>query len=225
MPSGLKRFQNAETLHFITFSCFHRFPLLEVPGGRWPGHQPATTLSAPFNHSFIVVEWETTHLNRVGRQVGAGGPPIPANEVGAPSIASFQRWVGEHEPQPAPSALLPRFSPGKAGSPHHASPSSAGLSPPSEHNQPQPNPNPPPQTSPRIFPLFGSCIRLQQHNRITSPTRPQTRSASLSGQPRRHPLVRSRQARPRPIAPPHPGPQSQSPPAKPVRAESSSASP
>jgi putative transposase len=34
MPSGLKRFQNAETLHFITFSCFHRFPLLEVPGAR-----------------------------------------------------------------------------------------------------------------------------------------------------------------------------------------------
>jgi putative transposase len=31
MPYGLKRFQKAETLHFITFSCFHRLPLLEVP--------------------------------------------------------------------------------------------------------------------------------------------------------------------------------------------------
>jgi putative transposase len=31
MPSGLKRFQNAESLHFITFSCFHRLPLLETP--------------------------------------------------------------------------------------------------------------------------------------------------------------------------------------------------
>jgi putative transposase len=34
MPSGLKRFQKAEALHFITFSCFHRLPLLEAPGAR-----------------------------------------------------------------------------------------------------------------------------------------------------------------------------------------------
>ncbi len=32
MPSGLKRFQQAEALHFVTFSCFHRLPLLEAPG-------------------------------------------------------------------------------------------------------------------------------------------------------------------------------------------------
>ena len=29
MPRGLRRFQKAESLHFITFSCFHRFPFLE----------------------------------------------------------------------------------------------------------------------------------------------------------------------------------------------------
>jgi len=34
MPSGLKRFQQAESLHFITFSCFHRFPLLDAAGAR-----------------------------------------------------------------------------------------------------------------------------------------------------------------------------------------------
>jgi putative transposase len=34
MPSGLKRFQKAESLHFITFSCFQRLPLLEAPGAR-----------------------------------------------------------------------------------------------------------------------------------------------------------------------------------------------
>jgi putative transposase len=34
MPSGLKRFQKAESLHFITFSCFHRLPLLEASGAR-----------------------------------------------------------------------------------------------------------------------------------------------------------------------------------------------
>jgi putative transposase len=31
MPYGLRRFQKAEALHFITFSCFHRLPLLEAP--------------------------------------------------------------------------------------------------------------------------------------------------------------------------------------------------
>ncbi|HEV2485903.1 MAG TPA: transposase [Terracidiphilus sp.] len=31
MPYGLKRFQKAEALHFITFSCFHRLPLLDAP--------------------------------------------------------------------------------------------------------------------------------------------------------------------------------------------------
>ena len=30
MPYGLKRFQKAEALHFITFSCFHRLPFLET---------------------------------------------------------------------------------------------------------------------------------------------------------------------------------------------------
>jgi putative transposase len=31
IPYGLKRFQQAESLHFVTFSCFHRFPyLLEI---------------------------------------------------------------------------------------------------------------------------------------------------------------------------------------------------
>ena len=34
MPSGLKRFQKAESLHFITFSCIHRLPLLEAPAAR-----------------------------------------------------------------------------------------------------------------------------------------------------------------------------------------------
>jgi putative transposase len=31
MPYGLKRFQKAEALHFITFRCFHRLPLFEAP--------------------------------------------------------------------------------------------------------------------------------------------------------------------------------------------------
>jgi len=39
MPFGLKRFQQAEALHFITFSCFHRLPYLEQP-------EPKSTLEA-----------------------------------------------------------------------------------------------------------------------------------------------------------------------------------
>jgi len=31
MPYGLKRLQQAETLHFVTFSCFQRLPLLASP--------------------------------------------------------------------------------------------------------------------------------------------------------------------------------------------------
>jgi len=34
MPSGLRRFHRAESLHFITFSCFHRLALLEADGAR-----------------------------------------------------------------------------------------------------------------------------------------------------------------------------------------------
>jgi len=34
MPSGLSRFQKAESLHFVTFSCFNRLALLETPGAR-----------------------------------------------------------------------------------------------------------------------------------------------------------------------------------------------
>ncbi len=34
MPRGLKRFQNSESLHFITFSCFRRLALLDAPGAK-----------------------------------------------------------------------------------------------------------------------------------------------------------------------------------------------
>ena len=34
IPTGLKRFQRADALHFVTFSCFHRLPLLEAPAAR-----------------------------------------------------------------------------------------------------------------------------------------------------------------------------------------------
>ena len=42
MPYGLKRFQRAEALHFVTFSCFHRLPFLE---GRWPTHRDKAAMN------------------------------------------------------------------------------------------------------------------------------------------------------------------------------------
>jgi putative transposase len=34
MPYGLKRYQQAESLHFITFSCYHRLPYLDTPNSK-----------------------------------------------------------------------------------------------------------------------------------------------------------------------------------------------
>jgi putative transposase len=34
MPYGLRRYQRAESLHFITFSCFHRLPYLSGPAAK-----------------------------------------------------------------------------------------------------------------------------------------------------------------------------------------------
>ena len=34
MPTGLRRFQKADALHFITFSCFHRLAFLEASGAK-----------------------------------------------------------------------------------------------------------------------------------------------------------------------------------------------
>src|SRR5271166_1053557 len=34
MPWGLKRYQQTRDLHFLTFSCFHRAPLLKMPDAR-----------------------------------------------------------------------------------------------------------------------------------------------------------------------------------------------
>jgi hypothetical protein len=41
------------------------------PGGRWPGHEIAKKRCAPFIHSFIVDEWETTNPDS----------PLPARQV------------------------------------------------------------------------------------------------------------------------------------------------
>ena len=52
MPYGLKRFQKAEALHFITFSCFHRLPFLEAPAARE-------------TFEFVLEQTQSRHLARV----------------------------------------------------------------------------------------------------------------------------------------------------------------
>ena len=52
MPYGLKRFQKAEALHFITFSCFRRLPFLE----------PAATKET---FEFVLEQTRSRHQARV----------------------------------------------------------------------------------------------------------------------------------------------------------------
>ena len=91
MPSGLKRFQQAESLHFITFSCFHRLPLLETPGAR-------ETVEA------VLEQTLARHDARVYAYVlMAGG----AGPQGAP-CPDFRTWetTNPDSPFPAASRLL-----------------------------------------------------------------------------------------------------------------------
>ena len=49
MPRGLKRYQEARELHFLTFSCYRRQPLLASPQAM---------------HQFeVALEWSRRHYN------------------------------------------------------------------------------------------------------------------------------------------------------------------
>jgi putative transposase len=84
MPCGLKRFQKAESLHFITFSCFHRLPLLDAPESR-------NTVEA------VLELTRARHQARVYAYVlmpEAGGPvigPKESSRICAPFIAALSR--------------------------------------------------------------------------------------------------------------------------------------
>jgi len=77
MPSGLKRFQKAESLHFITFSCYNRDPLLSTPRSRdifeqtfervrkWYGFYIAGYVVMPEHVHLLVTEPERSKLSVV----------------------------------------------------------------------------------------------------------------------------------------------------------------
>jgi len=111
MPSGLRRFQKAETLHFITFSCFHRLPLLEVPGARQTfkavleqirGHQARVYACGlmPEQVHLLVNEPPQTLLARLLKAVkqttSAGGPGL--NDLSQPKDGA-----------PEPALSLPKY--------------------------------------------------------------------------------------------------------------------
>jgi hypothetical protein len=74
MPTGLKRYQQTNHFHFLTFSCYHRQPFLNSPGakdttlqlleatrkkqglGGWPIHKTNPYLGY-LTHAVSLHEW------------------------------------------------------------------------------------------------------------------------------------------------------------------------
>ena len=115
MPWGLKRYQEARCLHFVTFSCYARAPRLATPPARdvfektfedtrqWYGFYIAGYVVMPEHVHLLLTEPERTKLSIALQMLKqnvaqAGGPPlaifactIPAE--GAPSLRFLQGWV------------------------------------------------------------------------------------------------------------------------------------
>ncbi len=101
MPWGLKRFQNTGDLHFITFSCYHREPLLISPEARrvfestfesvrrWYGFFVTGYVVMPEHVHFLVNEPERATL-------------AVAIQMLKQNTATELRWVQ----RPRPSRLL-----------------------------------------------------------------------------------------------------------------------
>lgn len=101
MPWGLKRFQNTGDLHFITFSCYHREPLLASPETRrvfettfesvrrWYGFFVTGYVVMPEHVHFLVNEPERASL-------------AVAIQMLKQNTATELRWV----PCPRPSRLI-----------------------------------------------------------------------------------------------------------------------
>src|SRR5579885_2627609 len=74
MPWGFKRYQQTRDLHFITFSCYHRAPLLSAPQSRdlflntlertrlWYGFYVAGYVVMPEHVHLLISEPERSNL-------------------------------------------------------------------------------------------------------------------------------------------------------------------
>jgi putative transposase len=117
MPSGLKRYYGKGDLHFVTFSCFHRLPLLGTKSARDAFVDKLEKIRTEMGFRLIgyVVMPEHVHLligeplngtpsavlqklklrvslrMRKQREVGDGEQmPLPSDEKGAPPKAFWQ---------------------------------------------------------------------------------------------------------------------------------------
>jgi len=98
MPSGLKRFQIAEFLHFITFSCFHRLPLPEQLRLNRSGLPSCGGISYPMEcgwkqangHPFPPKPQKT----RLGWGTNHGGDPKVKDLAGPPARFSLSHSYG-----------------------------------------------------------------------------------------------------------------------------------
>jgi putative transposase len=82
MPWGLKRYQEARCLHFLTFSCYRRAPLLTAPRARDIFEQ--TLERARLWYGFCVAGYvvmpEHVHPLITEPERGAG-PPLPGHYI------------------------------------------------------------------------------------------------------------------------------------------------
>jgi putative transposase len=108
MPWGLKRFQQARCLHFITFSCYHRDPLLAEPRARdvfeqtlersrlWYGFYISGYVVMPEHVHLLISEPERSRLSvalqmlkqNVARQLR----PPEGNPFWQPRYYDFNVW-------------------------------------------------------------------------------------------------------------------------------------
>jgi len=101
MPWGLRRFQEARCLHFVTFSCYRRAPLLGTPGTRdvfeqvqqtrqWYGFYVSGYVVMPEHVHLLVSEPERGKLStalqmlkqNVSRELREKPRPVPAKNAG-----------------------------------------------------------------------------------------------------------------------------------------------
>jgi putative transposase len=95
MPWSLKRYQNSGSLHFITFSCYRRQPLLKKPGA--PEMFEQALEQARVKYGFFVYGYEVmaehVHLLVSEPERGTLGTAIKAIKQ---SVARRQVKTGEH---------------------------------------------------------------------------------------------------------------------------------
>jgi putative transposase len=94
MPWGLKRFQQSRQTHFVTFSCYHRRPLLATPAARRIFEQALGRVRRSFDlyvYGYVVMP-EHAHVLLSEPQQGILADALKSLKQGV-----SQRLIGEGE--------------------------------------------------------------------------------------------------------------------------------